>query len=117
MRNLTLLLAFGFLVLLGSCKQDKITAFSNDCPDFISFQESIEPMINTNCSTSGCHAAGFNSPELVTYEDIANNTDIILNRLQKDPTDSQLMPLGGPKLADSLIQQFKCWVAQGALDN
>jgi hypothetical protein len=105
------------ICLLMSCKQDKIEEVIEDCPDVISFSQDVQPLINTNCSTSGCHAAGFISPTLLTHADIEANADNILIRIQKDPTDGQLMPSGGPKLADSFIQQIKCWKDQGKLDN
>lgn len=107
------------ICLLMSCKQDKIVPFivEEECPDQISFSQDVQPLINTNCSTSGCHAAGFNSPTLLTHADVDANATSILARMQKDPTDSQLMPFGGPKLADSLIQKINCWIDQGKLDN
>ncbi len=104
-------------VLAVACKADKIQPIDPDCPDTISYSTTIEPLIITNCSTSGCHAVGFTSPALTNHTEIATNADQILNRIQLDPTNGQLMPSGGPKLADSLIQQFKCWVNQGSQDN
>lgn len=115
MKELLYVLSLSFFVV--SCKSDKITPIDADCPELVSFSEKIEPLINTNCATSGCHAAGFTSPTLTTHAEIAANANQILVRIQKDPTSNQLMPFGGPKLADSLIQQFKCWVNQGSLDN
>lgn len=105
------------IFLLMSCKQDKIVPVVEECPETISFAQDVQPLINTNCSTSGCHAAGFISPTLLTHADVDANANSILARIQKDPTDGQLMPSGGPKLADSLIQKIKCWVSQGKLDN
>lgn len=115
MKNLLYLVSFAFVV--ASCKSDKITPLDADCPEVISFSEKIEPMIVANCATSGCHGTGFTSPALTTHNEIAASANQILVRIQLDPTSNQLMPSGGPKLADSLIQDFKCWVNQGTLDN
>lgn len=105
------------LFVIAACKSDKIQPADPNCPDVISFTEKIEPLILNNCATSGCHAAGFTSPALTNHSQISSNANDILFRIQQDPTSSQLMPSGGPKLADSLIQQFKCWVNQGKQDN
>ncbi len=115
MRKLLVILCAAFHV--ASCKSDKIVPVDNDCPDVISFSSQIEPLVQANCSTSGCHASGFVSPALTSHSQISANADDILTRIQLDPTNSQLMPSGGPKLTDSLIQQFSCWVSQGKLDN
>ena len=105
------------IFVIAACKSDKIQPVDPNCPEVISFTEKIEPMILNSCATSGCHAAGFQSPTLETHADISAEANDILVRIQLDPTSSQLMPSGGPKLADSLIQQFKCWVDQGKQDN
>lgn len=112
-----LLVLLGAVFFVASCKSDKIQPIESDCPDVISFSSQIEPLIQQNCSVSGCHASGFVSPSLTSHSEISANADDILTRIQLDPTNSQLMPSGGPKLADSLIQQFNCWVSQGKLDN
>jgi hypothetical protein len=83
------------------------------CNSTISFSQKIAPMILENCS--GCHGSGAGtSPVLSNYNQISDNADAIINALYGTP---QLMPQGGPALADSLIQQFQCWMQQGKMDN
>ena len=74
-------------------------------------------MVLTSCGTSGCHAVGGVFPVLTNYDEISANAQNILSRIQLDPTNVQLMPFGGPKLADSIIQNFQFWIDQGLLDN
>ena len=83
------------------------------CTSTISFSTQIAPMIEENCS--GCHGSGAGtSPVLSNHAEIAQNANAIINALRGTP---QLMPEGGPALADSLIQQFQCWMQQGTLNN
>lgn len=107
-------------VVLTSCKSDKVQPeipLSNDCPTVISYSQEIEPLIQTNCSTSGCHnTAGPGKPKLMDYFDISSNASNILSVIRHDGPGTP-MPLGQPKLADSVIQQFSCWIDQGLLDN
>lgn len=112
-----LLFCLGFLSVLGSCKQDKVVPLMENCNVLVSYQESIEPLILNSCGTSGCHAVGGTLPVLTNYNQISVNSQNILIRMQLDPTNVQLMPFGGPKLADSIIQNFECWIEQGTLDN
>lgn len=83
------------------------------CTSTISFSQQIAPMIEENCS--GCHGAGAGTaPVLSNYEEISTNADAIIQALRGTP---QLMPQGGPALADTLIQQFQCWMQQGTMNN
>lgn len=111
----------GYIFILGvlflSCKKDM--AMDPMCEDIVSYNEKIQPLIEMNCSTTGCHdetgqQGGVN---LVSYAGVRNNADKILSVIQLDEGNSALMPFGGPKLADSLIQHFNCWSNQGKLNN
>jgi hypothetical protein len=83
------------------------------CTSTISFSQQIAPMIEENCS--GCHGSGAGtSPVLSNYSEISENADAMLNAMHGTP---QLMPEGGPALADSLLQQFQCWMQQGKMNN
>lgn len=83
------------------------------CTSTISFSQQIAPMIEENCA--GCHGSGAGtSPVLSNYDEISQNADKMIHALRGTP---QLMPQGGPALADSLIQQFQCWMQQGKMNN
>ncbi|XOV67207.1 MAG: hypothetical protein ACFHU9_16450 [Fluviicola sp.] len=104
--------------IMLSCKSDKVAPENPDCPTEISFSSQVQPMIQTNCSTSGCHATpGPGKPALNTHAEISANASQIRNVINKNPGEPQFMPLGGQKLADSLLQQFGCWIDQGLQDN
>lgn len=88
------------------------------CVEEISFSEKVQPMIELNCSTSGCHdVAAQGGVNLVSYIGVEANADKILNVIQLEDGNSDLMPIGGPRLPDSTIQQFNCWIQQGKLNN
>jgi hypothetical protein len=99
------------LLLLTSCTKDKAETVLV-CPDTISFSTQIMPMITDNCI--GCHGPGNTSPALTNHSEIANNATKISKSIHGSTT---LMPIGGPQLADTLLQYFDCWVKQGKLDN
>ena len=102
------------LFFTTSCDKDKttLTNVNLNCPDTISFAAKIQPMLNDNCI--GCHSAGGTAPNLTTHSSVSANASAILNSMKGVP---QLMPQGGPALADSLIQYFECWINQGKLNN
>lgn len=104
----------------SSCNKDQVAIdpVVSDCPDTISFVQTIEPLIQQNCSTSGCHNAASSSAgiNLVGYLNINAFAEVSLNTMKHAPGVTP-MPFGSPKLADSLIQQFDCWIKQGKLNN
>ena len=122
MRNIGII---ALLVIIGlgfttSCKKDMTMAPDPGleyCHDTISFVGTVEPIIQLNCSTTGCHdgtaGGGF---YLLGYANISSNVSIILDVINHNGGFTA-MPLGGNKLADSTIQQITCWNLQGAQDN
>lgn len=115
---LTFIAAVAVLLSFQQCTKDQTPAKPIDlseCPDTIKFSTQIKPMIDTWCSA--CHGVGgSNSPTLSEHTNIASNADNILLSIKAEG-GKQLMPDGGPQLADSLIKQFSCWVAQGKANN
>lgn len=103
------------LVAASGCTKAKAPANTGTftCSDTISFSQQIAPMIQAHCSS--CHGSGAGTtPVLSNHAEISNAATDILGTLHGTP---QLMPQGGPALADSLIQQFDCWIQQGKMNN
>lgn len=102
-----------------ACKKDQVPpAIELACTDDVSYSADILPLINLNCSTSGCHdantaASGY---DLSTYASISANASEILAVLNHE-SGVTAMPFGQPKLADTIIDKFACWKANGALEN
>lgn len=117
------ILSFGFVLgiaALVSCKKDKtqVSIITTECPDTISYNSQVKDWIDVNCSTSGCHdaassASGYN---LEGYSNVAANATDILYVIRHDAGYAP-MPFGGGQIADSLIQQFDCWIKQGLQNN
>ena len=107
---------------ITSCNKDKtsppIPVTPEQCPDSISFAGFVEPMIELNCSTSGCHDAASSSGayNLEGHANISLHANDILEAINHVPT-KVAMPYFQPKLSDSLIAKFECWNIQGAIDN
>ena len=102
-------------VLLVNCTKDKVTVvIPPDCPDTVSFNAEILPLIQNNCS--GCHSSGNGTGYTLTnHTNISVSADAILGSMHG--TGYQLMPQGGPALPDSLIQKVECWIYQGKKNN
>jgi hypothetical protein len=115
LKSLVLFIGAAALVItLTNCDKDKTTLsdVNLNCTDTISFATQIQPLLTDNCVA--CHDAGGNAPNLTSHSSISSNASAILNSMKGVP---QLMPQGGPALADSLIQHFECWINQGKQNN
>jgi hypothetical protein len=114
------ILKIGFIlfVVLGlamsSCSKDNTSkyALNANCTDTVSYSQDIVPILENNCN--GCHNSGAGGYSFTDHTETAANASAILNSLYGT---TQLMPLGGPALPDSLIEKVQCWINQGKLNN
>jgi hypothetical protein len=113
------ILFFTLAIMFLACSKDKtddnITPFT--CEEEVSFQSDIMTIIMSSCATSGCHnqassASGYN---FTAYESIQQHKDIMLKSIRKEPGVTP-MPIG-QELEQEWINQFECWIEQGAKNN
>lgn len=117
-------LLFSIKVVLVSCTKDHAPAppviteivLTDECPDTIFYSETIKPLIDQNCATSGCHDATSHQQgyDLTTYASVSANANIIIESMHG--VTVPLMPLGNA-LDSASINHFECWVNQGKLNN
>lgn len=86
----------------------------------VSYSATIQPLVQGNCATVGCHsgaspAAGL---KLETYEEVstASLNGSISNRINRPSGDPLLMPPTG-KLGNCQILKVDAWTNQGAINN
>ncbi|MER3328832.1 MAG: hypothetical protein RIF34_04570 [Candidatus Kapaibacterium sp.] len=100
-----------------------------------SFKEIQEQVFTPTCATSGCHGGSFFSyPKLeegLAYDNIVGKDNLAGNLQLIEPGNSSnsylykkllgeagsLMPLGGPKLNQSILDSIKVWIDNGAENN
>lgn len=111
---------FALGVIFVSCLKDKTDEPVVDvCQDTVYYATEIQgPIMNTSCAVSECHNSGTAAAGFVweTHAQVSLNATAILSAIKHDGTTAP-MPLGGPKLNDTLIQKFDCWIKQGKLNN
>lgn len=137
--NLKITLLFGLLLLFVSCSENIVseceTDITTDGPVTASFADINERVLQVSCATSGCHAGQFaQSPRLDenTYNnlvDVASTERPSMDYVE--PGDSEnswlmkkllgegttIMPSGGPKLDDAIIDSIRVWIDNGAMNN
>jgi hypothetical protein len=116
---LGVLIAFSFM--FGSCKH---TTQFETLPE-VSYANNITPIVNSNCTFSGCHGDTLNaSIKLMGYENLMNGgveagspQNSKLYRLLK-ALDDDLMPKKPySELTEKQIQLIYVWIGQGAKNN
>lgn len=108
------------VILFVACSKEqspKYAILSDECPIEISFESQILPIFNNNCSTSECHDASAAQGGLIltNFSGIEANAEKCISAMKHE--GGIAMPIDSPKLADSIIKQFDCWIKQGKLDN
>ncbi len=107
---------------LASCQHNSIIPSS----PLISYSLSIQPIISSNCTMSGCHAAAGSGHEearaLTNYEEVMR--DVVPGNARQSRLYTCLsgagedrMPRGKPALDDKSILSILVWIDQGALNN
>ncbi|WP_228456997.1 c-type cytochrome [Chryseobacterium sp. LAM-KRS1] len=105
-------------VLLISCESRTYDEISNHTPitQQVKFTADIKPIIDANCIS--CHSA--NGPgsfqPLTNYNQVKNNIDKIIDRIQRPNGDPGKMPQGG-SLSATQINLFIKWKADGLVEN
>ena len=111
MKKLTLIFVITAAIALPFCKTSKKASGSK-----VTYDASIQPLVMNNCSPCHFPPKGNKKP-LDTYAATSKNIDDIISRIQKNPADKGFMPFKHPKLADSTINVFVKWKADGMLEN
>ena len=104
-----------------SCRKDKVqevVPVEGECSEERSFSQDVLPILNTNCTTSGCHDSSTQSGGYTfeNFEQVDQHAVIMLSAMKHESAVLN-MPQNLPKLADSLIETFDCWIKQGKLNN
>jgi hypothetical protein len=88
------------------CQASASATVVNTSPSFVN---EIQPIISSNCATSGCHN-GSRRPDLTSFNNISSNASAVLGAINSN------MPPGG-RLSAQQIGLITCWVKSGAPNN
>jgi hypothetical protein len=79
----------------------------------VSYAQDIMPILQTNCTLSGCHNGDLGgSRDWRNFDNVKTNAQNIKTR-----TGNKSMPAGGLSLTPQQIQLIACWVDDGANKN
>ena len=102
------------LLLMGGCGTEENETVEIDCTGVsVSFADDVSPIIQANCTRSGCHGAGSNNGpgELVTLSQV--------NRAKREiqsSVSSGSMPKDS-RLTANEKNSILCWIENGASNN
>ena len=110
---MTLLLSNSFC----ACSNDSEDDMQN--PDPITYTNDVKAIIDANCLNCHSDPPTNGAPiALVTYNQARNSTEngTLISRIQRQESESGAMPLGTPRLSQSLIDVIVQWRDDGFLD-
>jgi hypothetical protein len=135
--NLKLIILAFSTLLIASCSEHIVSECEpvddGEPAMAATFSAINENVIQPSCALSGCHVNAF-LPELsesVAYDRLINKLNNAGNMNYVEPGDAAnsflikkllgdgttLMPQGGPKLDDAVIDSIKVWIDNGAENN
>jgi hypothetical protein len=117
-------LTFSLLLMQACANNNEEDLYGNEPPvecktTELSYQANIKPILDLNCSFSGCHGAVAPSGNinLSTVEGIrAVSVELFVNSINHAP-GAYAMPPTGQKLPQCSIDQITAWLNDGAPDN
>lgn len=111
-----------FILSIFSCSnnsEDDLINATEPLPDGqkVTYVNDIKSIIDTNCVF--CHS---NPPvngapnSLVSFLDVSNQANSVLNRIALQAGEGGAMPLGGPRLPQASIDLFEQWIEEGLIE-
>ncbi|RLJ34118.1 hypothetical protein CLU97_3611 [Chryseobacterium sp. 7] len=118
MKKRTSLLVLSSAIILMACDSrtyEEISDNTSNTPitTAVKYTADVKPIVDNSCIN--CHSSGSFKP-LVTYDQVKNNIDGILDRIQRPNGDPKKMPKGG-SLSAAQINIFIKWKADGLNEN
>ncbi len=115
-------LLYFFLLMLSSCSDttyDDIQANEDTNSDLVTYQD-VKPIIDNNCLNCHSNPTQNGAPmSLVTYEEVKNSVlnSNLIDRISRNDGADGLMPQGGPRLSQDLINIVIQWELDALLEN
>ncbi len=114
-----LLALFGLAAAWSGCYYDNELELYGigqmECDSIGTFADNVKPILDGNCSISGCHVPGGTGPGLFeNYDQVKSFVDN--GRLEERVLVQRNMPPTGP-LTNCQLQLIQTWIDAGAPDN
>lgn len=104
-------------VLVSSCTNDSSDDLSGiDELDEVTYTNTVKNIIDNNCIVCHSSTPQFGAPmPLVTYEEVKDAVlnRGLLNRISRPQGAEGMMPYGGTRLPQAVIDQVSAWANQG----
>lgn len=116
-KNVILLLSMLICLFLYNCDKqvgliEKPEALKPDACDTVTYNKHIQPIFALSCglNNSSCHSSTGSGGDFTTYAQvkaIGENGKLKARAFDGVPN---IMPLGGPKLAQNQLDLIQCWI-------
>jgi hypothetical protein len=107
-------------IAIQSCEYNELPEpplVTDECPEPVSFENDIRPIINSSCAIPGCHNGDNGADKNWTvFENFRAKRANVKDRINRPPGTPGHMPAQGSITQDQ-IQTISCWVDQGGLQN
>jgi len=108
--------------IISSCANDSEDDLIDQMqgPDPITYTDNVKAIIDNNCINCHSDPPTNGAPiALVTFSQVKNSAEngSLINRIQAQEGGAGAMPLGGPRLPQTLIDVIVQWQADGFLEN
>ena len=106
-------------VLFYSCANDSEDDLIDQMPvpELVTYNDNVKSIIDNNCIFCHSEPPVNGAPySLMDYNDVKNNVASIINRISMQQGQGGLMPSGGPRLPQNIIDEVVQWQTDGLLE-
>lgn len=113
MKKGILVLFLAFLIWSCSSQKNSLENYNSTIESDVSYSEDIRPIIERSCFP--CHAADSKKEHFTNYEEVKDEIEDILYRVQLDQNNKRFMPFKKkkPSLNNEEITLLKEWAVKG----
>ncbi len=118
--NMRRIILFATVILVFSqCTRDKLDVDLIDCSTTVTYNDQIEPLIETYCSYTGCHNGIDRFEDFNFYTGLEQYlTPAMFEARVVDLRDMPPSNANGPiTIEDEDFQLIRCWIIQGYKEN
>ena len=114
-------LALFLFIVINACTNDSEDDLINQMqnPNPITYVDDVKAIIDTNCLNCHSDPPTNGAPiALVTYDQVRNSAEngTLISRIERQAGQAGAMPLGGPRLPQSLIDVVLQWRTDGFIE-
>ena len=119
-KKILFFMQLAFIFTFVSCSNDSEDDLieQSPAPQLVTYNDNIKTIIDNNCVSCHSNPPVNGAPNALNdYASVKNNIGSIIDRISRQAGEAGLMPIGGPRLPQVVIDEVVQWQTDGLLED